>query len=76
MNNNPPIEQSNTPADEGIVTVNQVEGSSVLVDPVCGLEIRLVDQALEKTEANGRTFWFCSLECRWIFESDPERYAV
>ena len=60
----------------GAVAVNQADASSMPVDPVCGLEITLVGEGVEQTELNGRTYWFCSLRCRWLFETDPERYAI
>lgn len=66
----------NTPANQGTVSVSQDDGSSVPVDPVCGLEISLIGDEVEQTELNGRLYWFCSLKCRWLFQADPERYAV
>lgn len=66
----------NTPVHDGSVMVEQADGCSAQVDPVCGLEIQLIREGLEQTELNGRTYWFCSLKCRWLFEADPERYAI
>ncbi len=42
-------------------------------DPVCGME---VDQTTEyKTDYNGKTYYFCSAECKETFESNPRKYA-
>jgi hypothetical protein len=43
------------------------------LDPVCGMS---VDRSKAPTvEYAGRTFYFCSEECRSKFEADPERYV-
>jgi YHS domain-containing protein len=63
-------------APEGTVTVNQADGSSVCIDPICGLEIKLIEEDTEHIELNGRMHWFCSLRCRWLFEAEPGRYAI
>lgn len=44
-----------------------------LKDPVCGME---VEAAKAKTSVyDGRTFYFCSNDCREKFEADPASYA-
>ena len=44
------------------------------MDPVCGMNVN-PDEAIEYDEYNGKTYYFCSIECAEKFESDPERYA-
>lgn len=43
-------------------------------DPVCGMQVE-ERQAAAKTEHQGRTFQFCSEDCKRQFDSNPERYA-
>ncbi|TAK07365.1 MAG: YHS domain-containing protein [Candidatus Manganitrophaceae bacterium] len=46
---------------------------SRLKDPVCGME---VEAAKAKTSVFvGRTYYFCSNDCREKFEADPASYA-
>lgn len=43
-------------------------------DPVCGMTI---DSAKAATQAQhrGKTYFFCSVQCRRTFDAAPERYA-
>jgi YHS domain-containing protein len=43
-------------------------------DPVCGMELR-PGQEEASVNYQGRGYHFCSVECRQIFEQDPQRYA-
>jgi YHS domain-containing protein len=41
-------------------------------DPVCGMK---VDEATsEKTTYQGKTYYFCSAECKQDFNADPAKY--
>ncbi|MFB3918270.1 MAG: YHS domain-containing protein [Terriglobales bacterium] len=42
-------------------------------DPVCGMELDEKRPAAE-TEYNGRTYYFCSENCKEEFQDDPESY--
>ncbi|MBI5642365.1 MAG: YHS domain-containing protein [Deltaproteobacteria bacterium] len=42
-------------------------------DPVCKMEINRDDAAAE-SEYKGRTFYFCSEECKESFDKRPEDY--
>lgn len=42
-------------------------------DPVCGMTVDENDS--EKAEYQGRTFYFCSTDCKHTFEEKPEHYA-
>lgn len=54
--------------------VAQVALKGELRDPVCGMKVNSRrDVALEH---EGRTIYFCSVECRQIFKKDPARFAV
>jgi YHS domain-containing protein len=44
-------------------------------DPVCGMMIDR-DTAADKSLYQGRTFYFCSVECKRQFDAAPERYAA
>jgi YHS domain-containing protein len=43
-------------------------------DPVCGMKID-ENTAPAKAEYQGRTFYFCSEECKAAFQQQPARYA-
>jgi Cu(I)/Ag(I) efflux system membrane fusion protein len=42
-------------------------------DPVCGMTVERA--TARKTEYHGKTYYFCSEECKRRFEQDPEKYA-
>jgi Cu+-exporting ATPase len=42
-------------------------------DPVCGMQVS-EEQALGKSEYQGRTYYFCSTTCKEQFDQNPERY--
>lgn len=42
-------------------------------DPVCGMELD-EKSALAEVKYEGRTYFFCSEECKEEFEDDPEGY--
>jgi Cu+-exporting ATPase len=46
---------------------------ATVTDPVCGMEVDPA-QATERSTYAGRDFFFCSRECREIFDQDPHRY--
>lgn len=43
-------------------------------DPVCGMNVT-EQQAAGKSEYQGRTFYFCSTDCKQQFDQNPQRYA-
>jgi YHS domain-containing protein len=44
-------------------------------DPVCGDDvIEHAQQTVGGVEWKGRTFFFCSFQCREMFEGNPELY--
>jgi Cu+-exporting ATPase len=44
-----------------------------LTDPVCHMEVTY-ETAQARSEYNGQTFYFCSLDCKETFDLDPEKY--
>lgn len=46
----------------------------ILRDPVCGMEVTY-ETATARSEYNGQTYYFCSLECKEIFDKDTEKYC-
>ena len=44
------------------------------VDPVCGMTVN-ENTAPAKAEFQGKTFYFCSEECKARFQQDPAKYA-
>jgi YHS domain-containing protein len=45
----------------------------VSIDPVCGMNVEETNNAL-RTTFQGRTFFFCSEECKRTFEANPDHY--
>jgi YHS domain-containing protein len=46
-----------------------------LKDPVCGMEVTY-ETAQARSEYNGQTYYFDSLECKEKFDKNPERYVT
>ena len=44
------------------------------VDPVCGMELSPENVGV-RSEYGGRTYHFCSEQCRNRFDADPAQYA-
>ena len=44
-------------------------------DPVCGMQVD-EKSAAAKSERDGKTFYFCSSDCKTKFESNPQRYTT
>ena len=43
-------------------------------DPICGMVIEEAD-AVGTAEHGGRTYYFCSSDCKEEFEADPAAYV-
>jgi YHS domain-containing protein len=50
------------------------KGEQMAVDPVCGMEINEQDSTISGTY-NGKTFHFCSEQCKQKFQANPEQFA-
>ena len=44
-------------------------------DPVCGMEVTY-ETAQARSEYDGRTYYFCSLDCKEQFDQNPEQYIT
>lgn len=44
------------------------------VDPVCHMDVTY-ETAQARSEYDGQTFYFCSLDCKEAFDRDPEKYV-
>jgi YHS domain-containing protein len=46
-------------------------------DPVCGMEVdqKRAAAAGHKSEHNGKTYYFCSDDCKNHFDKEPGKYA-
>jgi Cu+-exporting ATPase len=42
-------------------------------DPVCGMMVE-PDGAAAKADYEGKTYYFCSVDCKEEFEEDPDSY--
>jgi YHS domain-containing protein len=50
-------------------------GASMEQDVVCGMQVD-PETAKDKSEYNGRTYYFCSPECKDEFDMHPKQYIV
>jgi Cu+-exporting ATPase len=49
--------------------------TALAIDPVCGMRIDEAE-SFGAVRYEGRTYRFCSEQCRAKFDADAERYAV
>jgi len=61
-------ETSETSISEEVVSEDLVK------DPVCGMEIDPASAA-GSSKYEGRTIYFCNLNCKQSFDAEPEKYA-
>jgi Cu+-exporting ATPase len=54
--------------------MSEEAGTMQVKDPVCNMRIDSEDAAAT-SEWQGRTFYFCSTDCKEEFDSDPAAYA-
>ena len=45
------------------------------IDPICGMSVTIAG-ARHRSEAGGRTTYFCCAHCQETFEQNPARYLV
>jgi Cu+-exporting ATPase len=45
-------------------------------DPVCGMAVDATDELAEHIERNGKTYYFCSADCREQYEASPDDFDV
>jgi YHS domain-containing protein len=43
-------------------------------DPVCGMEVTY-ETAEARSEYEGQTYYFCSVDCKETFDKNPEKYV-
>ncbi|MBI2486372.1 MAG: YHS domain-containing protein [Deltaproteobacteria bacterium] len=44
-------------------------------DPVCGMEVE-ENKENEKSEYEGKTYYFCSKACKSAFDKNPKKYEI
>ena len=47
--------------------------AGTLHDPVCGMDVTY-ESAQARSEYDGQTYYFCSIECKEAFDREPEKY--
>jgi YHS domain-containing protein len=50
------------------------KAENTVKDPVCGMQVN-EKTANYKAEIRGKTYYFCSPECKSSFDKNPERYV-
>lgn len=48
--------------------------SVIMRDPVCGVELD-EPRTFTQAEHDGQIYYFCSMECRKKFETDPDHFV-
>jgi Cu+-exporting ATPase len=43
-------------------------------DPVCGMNVER-DEAAGKSDFQGKTYYFCSIECKGKFDKNPQMFV-
>src|SRR5262245_43261516 len=46
-----------------------------MTDPICDMSVEPVSAA-GKSDYEGRTYYFCSVHCKKLFDSDPLKHAA
>ena len=70
---------STTPAKTTVPAVSQVsQAPAQAADPVCGMdvEVKVAVAAGRKSDVAGRTYYFCSDDCKKQFDKEPGKYAA
>ena len=49
--------------------------TGTLKDPVCSMDVTF-ETAQARSEYEGQTYYFDSIECKETFDSDPEKYIA
>ena len=52
---------------------NSSEDGKMAIDPVCGMEVD-ENSAKDRSSFEGKTYFFCSTDCREEFDEAPEEY--
>src|SRR5262249_29910955 len=66
---------SNCTSNTRSTTTEMGEGTTLMaIDPVCGMEVDEKD-AKDPSSFEGKTFYFCSTDCREEFDEAPEDYV-
>lgn len=61
--------------DDGRITFGDRRETGLLArDPVCGMDVEIA-RAAASTDYEGRTYYFCQLQCKDDFDRQPAMYA-
>ncbi len=55
--------------------VRRSRGMMLVTDPVCDMTFD-IDSAVDRTDYQGETYYFCAHACRQQFDRDPEKYVA
>ncbi|MEK7364815.1 MAG: YHS domain-containing protein [candidate division NC10 bacterium] len=60
---------------KGAETAPEEIGETEARDPVCGMLVE-ISSAKYRSEASGKSVYFCCLRCKETFDRDPGKYAA
>jgi YHS domain-containing protein len=64
-----------TSYDDGRITFGDRRETALIArDPVCGMDVEIA-RAPASTDYDGRTYYFCSIQCKQDFERQPQMYV-
>ena len=46
-----------------------------MIDPICGMTVE-PESAAGKFDYEGQTYYFCSVHCQKLFQTDPAKYLT
>jgi YHS domain-containing protein len=60
--------------DDGRITFGDRRETGLIArDPVCGMDVEIA-RAPATVDYEGRTYYFCSVQCKQDFERQPQMY--
>ena len=68
------MEKSSSAPSKQSQSSSQSSSSLEATDPVCGMQVDTQDPDTERTSRGGKTYYFCSAECREQFEASPDDF--
>jgi len=70
------VTQSCASAPKNIFVLNKMlsRGVVMVLDPICKMKVD-EKKAKFKSEYQGKTYYFCSAQCKKEFDKNPKKYA-
>lgn len=70
------MQKQSATQDKSAKDQSQSQSESQTFDPVCGMDVDPNSGETEQAQRNGKTYYFCSSECREQFEASPDDFGA